>query len=153
MHKFYVDRNRLYYMCKFLDWFFDKFLPDMIRMIISVIKWLWSHIILIWYLVLLGLSTRFVIDNFTEITTFTFFEEFNGKNLIFVLWLLLLILPLVRRFEGFGVKVDFGDTLLSNSYENAVQGLQIANSQQELQKKEEELEQEYKEQRRLSNGL
>ena len=131
-------------MCKFLDWLFDKFLPDMIRIIISVIKWLWCHIILIWYLVLLGFSTWFVIVNFTEITDFAFFERFNGMNLIFVLWLLLLILPLVKRFEGFGMKVDFGDTLLSNSSENAVQGLQIANSQQELRQKEEELEQEFK---------
>ncbi len=116
----------------------------MIRIIISVIKWLWCHIILIWYLVLLGFSTWFVIINFAEITDFAFFERFNGMNLIFVLWLLLLILPLVKRFEGFGMKVDFGDTLLSNSSENAVQGLQIANSQQELRKKEEELEQEFK---------
>jgi len=131
-------------MCKFLDWLFDNALPSMIRMIVYAIKWLWYHIVLIWYLVLLGFSTWFVIDNFAEITTFTFFEEFNGKNLIFILWLFLLILPLVKRFEGFGVKVDFADTLLSNSYENAVQVLQVANSQQELQQKEEELEQEFK---------
>lgn len=130
-------------MCKFLDWFFDNALPYMFRMIVSAIKWLWCHIILLWYCVLLGLSTWFVICNFQEITTFTFFEEFNGKNLIFILWLLLLILPLVRHFEGFGMKVDFGETVLSNSYENAVQGLQIANSKKELQQKEEALKQEF----------
>ena len=95
-------------MCKFLDWFFDNALPYMFQMIVSAIKWLWCHIILLWYCILLGLSTWFVIDNFQEITTFTFFEDFNGKNLIFILWLLLLILPLVRHFEGFGMKVDFG---------------------------------------------
>lgn len=131
-------------MCEFLDWLFDNAIPFMIRMIISVIKWLWCHIILIWYLVLLYFATRFVLNNFPDITDFTFFKEFNGQNLIFVLWLLLLILPLVRHFEGFGMKVDFGDTLLSNSSENAVQGLQIANSQQELRQKEEQLEQEFK---------
>lgn len=130
-------------MCKFLDWFFDNALPYMFQMIVSAIKWLWCHIILLWYCILLGLSTWFVIDNFQEITTFTFFEDFNGKNLIFILWLLLLILPLVRHFEGFGMKVDFGETVLSNSYENAVQGLQIANSKKELQQKEEALEQEF----------
>ena len=131
-------------MCKFLDWLFDNAIPFMIRMIVSVIKWLWCHIILIWYLVLLYFSTRFVLNNFPDITEFTFFKEFNGQNLIFVLWLLLLILPLVKRFEGFGMKVDFADTLLSNSYQNAVQDLQIANSQQELKQREEELEQEFK---------
>lgn len=131
-------------MCKFLDWLFDNAIPFMIRMIVSVIKWLWCHIILIWYLVLLYFATRFVLNNFPDITEFTFFKEFNGQNLIFVLWLLLLILPLVKRFEGFGMKVDFADTLLSNSYQNAVQGLQIANSQQELKQREEELEQEFK---------
>lgn len=131
-------------MCKFLDWLLDNALPDMFRKIVYAIKWLWRHVLLIWYLVLLSISTWFVVGNFPEITNFTFFDKFNGKNLIFVLWLLLLILPLVRRFEGFGLKVDFVDTLLSNSYENAVQVLQISKSQQELQQKEEELEQEYK---------
>ena len=45
----------------------------MIRVIVSVIKWLWRHVVLLWYCVLLGFSTWFVIDNFQDITSFKSF--------------------------------------------------------------------------------
>lgn len=57
----------------------------------------------IWYLILVVASSIYVFINFSELVSFTFFEEFNGKNLIFILWLVLLLLPLFDNFEGFGV--------------------------------------------------
>ena len=57
----------------------------------------------IWYLILVVSSSIYVFLNFSELVSFTFFEEFNGKNLIFILWLVLLVLPLFDNFEGFGV--------------------------------------------------
>lgn len=57
----------------------------------------------IWYLILVVSSSIYVFINFSELVSFTFFEEFNGKNLIFILWLVLLLLPLIDNFEGFGV--------------------------------------------------
>jgi len=46
---------------------------------------------------------KYVFINFSELVSFIFFEEFNGKNLIFIIWLVLLLLPLFDNFEGFGV--------------------------------------------------
>lgn len=63
-----------------------------------------SWICKIWYLILVVISSIYVFLNFSELVSFTFFEEFNGKNLIFIIWLVLLLLPLFDNFEGFGVR-------------------------------------------------
>lgn len=60
----------------------------------------------IWYLILVVSSSIYVFINFSELVSFTFFEEFNGKNLIFIIWLVLLLLPLIDNFEGFGVHLS-----------------------------------------------
>ena len=57
----------------------------------------------LWYVVLICASTIYVLSNFEEIVDFQFFENFNGKNLIFLVWLVLLIIPLFDSFEGFGI--------------------------------------------------
>ncbi len=59
----------------------------------------------LWYVVLLCLSTVYVLINFETAKDFTFFDKFNGDNLIFVSWLILLILPLFDSFEGFGISL------------------------------------------------
>ena len=130
-------------MCKFLDWLFDCALPNIKGIVIITIKWACCHLIMLWYLVLLVISTWFVVKNFNCVTTFIFFKQFNGKNLIFILWLILLLLPLVKSFEGFGVKVKFNDGYFSKSSQDAVDGLLIANDKEELRKKEAELEKAY----------
>lgn len=58
----------------------------------------------LWYVIILLASTIYVICNFCEIVSFTFFSQFNGKNLIFLIWIILLVFPLVDNFEGFGIK-------------------------------------------------
>lgn len=60
----------------------------------------------IWYLILLVTSTIYVCRHFDEVVTFTFFTKFNGLNLIFIVWLILLLLPFIDNFEGFGVKIS-----------------------------------------------
>ncbi|MGN0227052.1 MAG: hypothetical protein ACI4AI_03185 [Paludibacteraceae bacterium] len=59
----------------------------------------------IWYVILLCVSTPYVLYNFEEIVSFQFFSQFNGKNLIFVVWIVLLIIPLFDSFEGFGISI------------------------------------------------
>lgn len=46
-----------------------------------------------------------MICNFDEIVDFQFFERFDGKNLIFLVWMILLIVPLFDSFEGFGISI------------------------------------------------
>ena len=66
-----------------------------------VIQWVRK----VWYAILISASTIYVLSNFEEIVDFQFFEDFNGKNLIFLVWLVLLIIPLFDSFEGFGISI------------------------------------------------
>ncbi len=60
----------------------------------------------IWYIILLIGTSIYVFKNFSELTNFTFFNQFNGKNLIFILWLILVLMPLFDNFEGFGIRFN-----------------------------------------------
>ena len=58
----------------------------------------------VWYITLLALSTIYVICNFNTLVTQCFVCQFNGNSLIFILWLVLLFLPLFNSIEGYGFK-------------------------------------------------
>lgn len=60
----------------------------------------------LWYLVLLIPTSIYVFRNYSNVISFTFFEDFDGDNLIFLLWLVLLVLPLFDSFEVFGMKIQ-----------------------------------------------
>lgn len=66
------------------------------EVIVSYLKSKW------WYLVLLILSTIYVLYHRNGIYQL---KEFNAMNLIFLLWLILLLLPLFSEMEFFGVKL------------------------------------------------
>ena len=68
-------------------------------------EWISYWILRLWYLIVLMASTWYVISNFDSIRDFSFFDKFNGDNLIFILWLVMIILPLFDSLEGFGVSV------------------------------------------------
>ena len=57
-----------------------------------------------WYILLLVLSSIYVCCNFNILATQCFVCQFNGNNLIFILWLILLFLPLFNSIEGYGFK-------------------------------------------------
>lgn len=56
------------------------------------------------YILLLALSTIYVSCNFNTLVTQCFVCQFNGNSLIFILWLILLFLPLFNSIEGYGFK-------------------------------------------------
>ncbi len=58
-----------------------------------------------WYWLLAISSSVFVIVNWKDCTNFEFFDDFNGENLIFVVWLVLLLLPLFDKLEIMGVNL------------------------------------------------
>lgn len=68
-------------------------------------EWISYWILRLWYLIVLSISTWYVVSNFDSIRDFSFFDKFNGDNLIFILWLIILVLPLFDSLEGFGVSV------------------------------------------------
>lgn len=57
---------------------------------------------LLWYPLIFLISTIYVCCNFSECLNFQFFSDFQGDNLIFLIWLLLWLLPLFDKFEIFG---------------------------------------------------
>ena len=57
-----------------------------------------------WYILLLALSSIYVCCNFNTLVTQCFGCQFNGNSLIFILWLMLLFLPLFNSIEGYGFK-------------------------------------------------
>ena len=88
----------------------------------------------LWYIILLCISTPYVILNFEEIVQFQFFTEFNGKNLIFLVWIILLIIPLFDSFEGFGITIKRAQQYLENKQLDALVENEEIPSQKELQK-------------------
>ena len=58
----------------------------------------------VWYILLLTLFTIYVVCNFELLVTQCFICQFNGNSLIFILWIVLLFLPLFNSIEGYGFK-------------------------------------------------
>lgn len=60
----------------------------------------------LWHIILIIITSIYVFCNFSEVVSFTFFERFNGINLIFLTWIILLLLPFFDNFEGFGIRLN-----------------------------------------------
>ena len=60
----------------------------------------------VWYLILLLATTIYVICNYNDMAEVSLLKRIDIKSLIFILWLVLLVLPLFESFEGFGVRVS-----------------------------------------------
>lgn len=59
---------------------------------------------IIWYVILVTPLTVYVIRKWDIMVDFTFFASFNGNNALFIVWIIVLLLPLLTDFEGFGIK-------------------------------------------------
>ena len=60
----------------------------------------------VWYLIMLLATTIYVICNYNDIAKVPLLQGIDIRILIFILWLILLVLPLFESFEGFGVRVS-----------------------------------------------
>lgn len=69
----------------------------------SLFKRLFDNIIIYWYVIVFSISTIFVIVNYNECIDLHFTSDFNGKNLVFLFWLAVIIFPFFDSFEAFGV--------------------------------------------------
>ena len=80
--------------CKFKDFNFIKIFDKFAEIIQKL-----------WYIIILVLFTIYVYLKYPECTKFTFFSDFNGDDLVFILYLILLVLPLFDKLEMFGVNL------------------------------------------------
>ena len=60
----------------------------------------------VWYILLLILSSTYVYNNFDQLAEQCLICLFNGNSLIFILWIILLIIPLFDSIEGYGFKIN-----------------------------------------------
>ena len=58
-----------------------------------------------WYMLVFLATTIYVLANFKFCIDLSFTENFNGNNLIFLFWLVLIIFPMFESFEGFGISI------------------------------------------------
>lgn len=109
------------YKCKIKEFNFRKFLGNFIE-----------YIQKLWYIIILITFTTYIIRKYPECTKFTFFSEFDGDNLVFILFLILLILPLFDKLELFGVNLGL-------RWQNKVsnQAAQVASNTEDILEPEE----------------
>lgn len=74
-----------------------------------------------WYILLLAASSGYVLFYRNEIYQLS---EINARNLIFLLWLLLLIFPLISEMEFLGIKVKKEVEKSTEKVKESLQNLQ-----------------------------
>lgn len=84
----------------------------------------------LWYSLILLLGSIYVCCNYEDCISLSFTSDFNGKNLVFLFWLLLLIFPFFESFEGFGIK-----------FKNMMHARQMSKEFEAQKKVQEEIEQ------------
>lgn len=82
-----------------------------------------------WYVLVFLVTTIYVLSNFKVCIDLSFTEDFNGNNLIFLFWLVLIIFPMFESFEGFGISIKKRkqkktEDLLTMEYHNSLVGAQ-----------------------------
>ena len=82
-----------------------------------------------WYVLVFLVTTIYVLSNFKVCIDLSFTEDFNGNNLIFLFWLVLIIFPMFESFEGFGISIKKRkqkktEDLLTMEYHNILVGAQ-----------------------------
>lgn len=88
----------------------------------------------VWYVILVIGTSIYVLCHFKDLIHYSFLKHFDGKSLIFVIWLILLLLPLFESFEGFGVSINRQKEMhkqLSNNLDKAAQDV-INNTPSEI---------------------
>ena len=76
-----------------------------------------------WYMLVFLATTIYVLANFKVCIDLSFTEDFNGNNLIFLFWLVLIIFPMFESFEGFGISIkkrkqEKAEDLFTKEYHN-----------------------------------
>lgn len=96
-----------------------------------------------WFVLILTVATIFVFVHFKECVALSFTADFNGMNLIFLVWIALLIFPMFESFEGFGIsikkrKFDKEKEAIASDFHTQIMNAQI---KKEQERKEAEHEQ------------
>lgn len=112
----------------------------MIKFILQCLQWFkdWitTNIYTILYLGLIGILTKYIFCNWEKCISMQFFSRFDGNNILFLVWLLLIILPFYD-IEGKGIKVHRKEM---KRMEDAEKKIQNKEAEYQLEKLESERE-------------
>lgn len=106
---------------------------------VRIKKWcgnLRNRLVDYWFVLVFVISSIYVFSNFGECIDLAFTEKFNGKNLIFLFWLALIIFPMFESFEGFGISIkkrkqDKVEQSLTEDFRSQIENLQRAKEVQD----------------------
>ena len=84
---------------------FDQSTKSFKKRITYMIEWIAYWLQRLWYAIIFMASGIFVVINFDVCIQLSFTRNFNGYNVVFLFFLVLMILPLFDRFEGFGINL------------------------------------------------
>lgn len=88
----------------------------------------------LWYPILIIGFAIYLIFHYPDCKEFTFLNDFQGDNLIFILWLVLLILPIFSKLKIFGITIEFwGESELSKYMADRAKDTQHIATVQELE--------------------
>jgi len=76
----------------------------------QTVKIVFFHVIkyfrIYWYALVLLMLTWYNLCHWDAVTNFTFFKKFNGANLLFIVWVILIALLCIGKFKGFGLEFE-----------------------------------------------
>ena len=72
-----------------------------------------------WYAIVFIFLTIYVIVNRDCVADFTFFTDFDGMNLLFVIWVAMMVLPCLGSFEFLGLKYNSFGKKIKGALEKA----------------------------------
>jgi len=72
---------------------------------------------------IVALLTTYNIVNWDKVTDFQFFDSFDGNNLLFVVWIVVCILPILGKF-----KTPFLEMEEPPNYRSVVEGLKVGDA-------------------------
>jgi hypothetical protein len=90
-------------------------------------KWVSAHSYNILYGVLLIALSRYILTHWDECISMQFFSCFDGNNILFLVWIILIVLPFYS-IEGKGFKLKI------RGIERATEKIQDADLQYEIEK-------------------
>lgn len=113
-------------------WFKKKSYPNFCQRFGYLIVWSGSWLQRLWYVILLILTSIYFFNNVDQCMDLTFSTEFNGKNVVFIFWLALLLLPLFEKFEilGFSFKSRQQAEVSAKAAHDAINNDRIMNSEE-----------------------
>lgn len=87
-------------------WFKRTLYPKFCRRLENLVEFMGYWLQRLWYAILFIGSSTYLFLHFDECRDLTFTSKFNGNNVIFIFWLILVIVPLFDKIKFSGISIE-----------------------------------------------